>query len=163
MCLCFQKKSINQSQVQTAPKAGEFPSLGAAPVAKPPGWGPRRGGRRSAGVPANGESGGGGANDEAAIQQKMWKSDGWQQQRSGGRKKKTSAKGQLTKSRARGAVLWFDPGKGYGFIKPVSARHHSPTPLIAQPRLLALAGRAIGGGPTHARHFCSQGRCRSIR
>ena len=43
----------------------------------------------------------------------MWKSDGWQQQRSGGRKKKTSAKGQ------RGAVLWFDPGKGYGFIKPL--------------------------------------------
>jgi len=91
---------------QSAPKAderpifdvaGEFPSLGPAPVAKPPGWVPRRGGRRSAGLPAaaaSGESGGGGANDEAAIQQKMWKSpgqadDGWQQQRSG--RKKTAA------------------------------------------------------------------------
>ena len=49
--------------------------------------------------------------------------DGWQEQRSG-RKKKTSAKGQLKKSRARGAMLWFDPGKGYGFIKPVSRHRH---------------------------------------
>ena len=37
-----------------------------------------------------------------------------------GKKKASAKQGALKKSRAKGVMLWFDAGKGYGFIKPVS-------------------------------------------
>ncbi len=41
-----------------------------------------------------------------------------------GKKKASAKQGAVKKSRARGGMLWFDAGKGYGFIKPVSKHKH---------------------------------------